>query len=224
MTAVPRVGPNEYCTITVKADGFLTTTSFATKLNWDWLTVNGTPYSGSTGRCSSTGCGLSDQAVSSGATATWQSSATEQGWRLCYSTSRAPTTAPSTAPTRACSIHVSTNGTDSDTCGEANDSACKSIQKGIDRAGLSFTVCVHKGIYSCTGINIKQSIWLRGFDAVLDCKCAGGAFRICALSGESRICEAVEEVVVSGMSVCVAAEFTHRCLCCCRVSRPQCSW
>ena len=73
----------------------------------------------------------------------------------------APTTAPTAAPTTpallartalstACSVHVSsTNGTDSDTCGESTDSACKSIQHGIERAGDYNTICVHKGIFGC---------------------------------------------------------------------------
>ena len=68
-------------------------------------------------------------------------------------TGTAPTRAP-TAPalpdrtslSTACGVHVSsTSGTDSDACGEASETPCHSIQKGIERAGNYNTVCVHEG-------------------------------------------------------------------------------
>ena len=104
-----------------------------------------------------------NQFVFSGATVGWESDGytQEQGWRLCYSTEAVPTTSPTTSPTPAptapalpdrtslstvCSVHVSsTNGTDSDACGEASETPCHSIQKGIERAGNYNTVCVHEG-------------------------------------------------------------------------------
>ena len=189
--------PNENCSITVTADGFVFTTSFTTESGYDWLTVDGTRYSGSTGPL--------NQAVSSGATVTWESDydVQNQGWRLCYS-AEAPTPAPTvpklpalTALSTACSVHVSTSGTDSDTCGESTDSACKSIQKGIDRAGDYNTVCVHKGIFGCeTGWagSITQSMMLLGFDAEINCNGAGAAFQI-GYGG------AVDEVVISGFHI-----------------------
>ena len=94
-----------------------------------------------------------------------------------------------------CGIHVSSSrGVESVSCGESTDSACKSIQKGIERAGDYNTVCVHKGIYQCeTGWagRITQSMMLLGFDAVVDCNGAGGSFQI---SG-------VEQVVISGFTI-----------------------
>ena len=139
-------------------------------------TVDETVYSGTVGP--------SNQAVSSGATVEcvieWESdhNGQEQGWRLCYSAeaTAAPTTAAPlparTALSTACSVHVSsTNGTDSGTCGESTDSSCKSIQKGIERAGDYNTVCVHNGMYQCeTGWagSITKSMMLLGFDAVVD--------------------------------------------------------
>ena len=47
----------------------------------------------------------------------------------------------------ACNVHVSSlNGSDSDTCGSIDDS-CASVQKGIDRAGIRNTICVHEGCF-----------------------------------------------------------------------------
>ena len=197
-------GPNENCNITMTGGGFVSTTSFATESHYDWLTVDGARYGGSNGPF--------NQAVSSGATVTWESdrSVQNQGWRLCYSAEAPPTLAPTTAPpttptlparpalSTTCSVHVSsTSGTDSETCGESTNSACKSIQKGIDRAGHNNTICVHKGIFGCeTGWagSITQSMMLLGFDAVVDCNGAGGAFQI-GYGG------AVEEVVISGFHI-----------------------
>ena len=109
--------------------------------------------------------------------------------------------APPTAPARttlssACNIHVSsTSGIDADTCGEASDNACKSIQHGIDRAGDYNTVCVHQGIYfgceASWAANITQSVMLQGFDAVIDCNFAGGSFHI----------SNVEQVVITGIHI-----------------------
>ena len=81
-------GDNEECSITVEAAGYMTATTFVTESLWDKLTVDGTDYSGSTGPF--------NQLVPSGAAVEWKSdpTGTAAGWRLCYSTSGAPSTAP----------------------------------------------------------------------------------------------------------------------------------
>jgi hypothetical protein len=107
-----------------------------------------------------------------------------------------------------CSVHVSsTDGVDSDACGEAADSACKSIQTGLNQAGDGDTVCVHKGLYGCeSGVgyggwagSIRRSITLRGFDTVVDCNGAGGAFRVSGKDTSGNI--RALEVVITGFHI-----------------------
>ena len=85
-------GPNENCSITMSADGFVSTTSFATESGYDCLTMNGTRYNGSNDPI--------NRAVSSRATVLWESDyvVQNQGWKLYYSAEAPPTAPPTTPP------------------------------------------------------------------------------------------------------------------------------
>ena len=136
-------GVDEACSITVDAAGYLTATTFHTETDYDTVTVDGTVYSGT--------IGPSNQQVSSGASVAWSSddwspSHIRGSWRLCYTP--VPPLPDLPQLDTACSIHVSTGGTDSFSCGLTTSSACGSIQQGIERAGVNNTVCVHKGSQS----------------------------------------------------------------------------
>jgi len=138
-------GVDEECPITVEAAGYMTATTFSTESLWDKLTVDGTDYSGSTGPF--------NQLVPSGAAVEWKSDAsrTAAGWRLCYSTEAAPTTAPTAAPTMRfdCGVFVdASNGADSGTCGSNSSDACASIQRGIDNVQQDGSMlCISEGAH-----------------------------------------------------------------------------
>ena len=96
-------GNNEYCTIRVAANGFLTATQFNTESGYDYVTIDGTRYQGSTGP--------SGVAVAAGSNFTWHSdlSVTNAGWTICLSKMRScdPTVdRPQTSLGDAC-IHLS---------------------------------------------------------------------------------------------------------------------
>ena len=76
-------GDNEACAIEVLRDGVLSSVGvFSTEADsayhYDYLTINGQPYSGNTGP--------GNVAVTAGSTFTWQSdhSTTNDGWTVCW--------------------------------------------------------------------------------------------------------------------------------------------
>ena len=88
-------GNNEACTIRVGAAGTLTATQFDTETGYDYVTIGGIRYEGSTGP---TGV-----AVAAGSTFTWRSdgSVTNAGWTICFGTTWARAIQfPSTYPGR----------------------------------------------------------------------------------------------------------------------------
>jgi len=89
-------GPNEACSMTVNADGFVSATSFGTEESYDKLTVDGIDYSGSVGPYKQSVAGIGLAPIVS-----WESDSTGQGqgWRLCYESDRANARTPAPTPT-----------------------------------------------------------------------------------------------------------------------------
>ena len=96
-------GNNEACTIRANTAGTLTATQFDTEVGWDYVTIAGTRYQGSTGP--------NGVPVAAGSNFTWHSdqSVTNAGWTICLSKMRScdPTAdCPQTSLGDAC-IHLS---------------------------------------------------------------------------------------------------------------------
>ena len=75
-------GNNGRCEITVASGGVVTAESFATESGYDYITLAGVRYEGSSGP--------QDVSVTAGSVLTWYSdgSQTRAGWRICEGTAR----------------------------------------------------------------------------------------------------------------------------------------